>query len=87
MAPLSLKTRAALARAITLVESTRSDHSARAQEMLNEILPLTGKSVRLGISGVPGVGKSSFIETFGLYLIKHGHKVAVLAVAAVVPPE
>jgi LAO/AO transport system kinase len=76
----SLKTRATLARAITLAESTRPDHAKQAQALLAEILPNTGKSVRLGITGVPGVGKSSFIETFGLYLIGQGHKVAVLAV-------
>jgi GTPase len=80
MTHASLKTRAALARAITLAESTRSDHMARAQALLNEIMPLTGASVRLGITGVPGVGKSSFIEAFGLYLIGQGRKVAVLAV-------
>lgn len=72
--------RRALARAITLVESTRSDHRAQAEELLAAILPATGGSVRLGISGAPGVGKSTFIEAFGLALIAAGHRVAVLAV-------
>lgn len=72
--------RRALAKAITLCESTRADHQARAQKLLAEILPHTGKSVRLGITGTPGVGKSTFIEAFGTYLTAQGHKVAVLAV-------
>lgn len=72
--------RRALAKAITLVESTRADHQAQAQELLAGILPHTGKSVRLGFTGTPGVGKSTFIEAFGLSLSKQGHKVAVLAV-------
>jgi len=72
--------RRALARAITLVESTRADHRAQADTLLAELLPHTGKSIRLGITGVPGVGKSTFIERFGLQLIGGGHRVAVLAV-------
>lgn len=72
--------RATLAREITLVESTREDHQREAQELITRILPKTGKSLRIGITGVPGVGKSTFIETFGLYLISQGHKVAVLAI-------
>ncbi|MBK1837521.1 methylmalonyl Co-A mutase-associated GTPase MeaB [Azospirillum sp. YIM B02556] len=72
--------RRALARAITLIESTRADHRATADALLAALLPHTGNSVRLGISGVPGVGKSTFIEAFGLHVIGLGHKVAVLAV-------
>ncbi|PKO83424.1 MAG: methylmalonyl Co-A mutase-associated GTPase MeaB [Betaproteobacteria bacterium HGW-Betaproteobacteria-11] len=72
--------RRALAKAITLVESTRGEHQAQAQELLNELLPHTGQSIRIGISGVPGVGKSTFIEALGLYLIERGHRLAVLAV-------
>ena len=72
--------RRAVAKAITLLESTRSDHRARADELLNALLPATGRSLRLGISGVPGVGKSTFIEALGLMLIEQGHRVAVLAV-------
>ena len=72
--------RRAVAKAITLLESTREDHRARADALLNALLPHSGESVRLGISGVPGVGKSTFIEALGLYLIERGHRVAVLAV-------
>ncbi|HWI27365.1 MAG TPA: methylmalonyl Co-A mutase-associated GTPase MeaB [Stellaceae bacterium] len=72
--------RRALARAITLVESTRGDHREEAEALLAAILPATGNSVRLGISGAPGVGKSTFIEAFGLAVIAAGHRVAVLAV-------
>jgi LAO/AO transport system kinase len=72
--------RRALAKAITLLESTRADHRARADALLNTLLPGTGQALRLGISGVPGVGKSTFIEALGLALIKRGHRVAVLAV-------
>ncbi|HJQ57548.1 MAG TPA: methylmalonyl Co-A mutase-associated GTPase MeaB [Vineibacter sp.] len=79
-APLLTGDRRALARAITLVESTRDDHRERADALLTALLPRTGKSVRLGITGVPGVGKSTFIERFGLHLIAAGHKVAVLAI-------
>jgi LAO/AO transport system kinase len=72
--------RRALAQAITLIESTRKDHRREAEALLEALLPHTGKSVRLGISGVPGVGKSTFIEAFGQHLIEAGHRVAVLAV-------
>ena len=72
--------RRALAKAITLLESTRADHRARADALLNALLPHTAKAMRLGISGVPGVGKSTFIEVLGLALIKAGHRVAVLAI-------
>jgi LAO/AO transport system kinase len=72
--------RRALAKAITLAESTRDDHRAQADALLDALLPHTGKSFRLGISGVPGVGKSTFIETLGLFLVDQGHRVAVLAV-------
>jgi LAO/AO transport system kinase len=70
----------ALAKAITLVESRSPDHSLAATALLDDLLPDSGNSIRIGISGVPGVGKSTFIETFGLALIARGHKVAVLAV-------
>jgi len=72
--------RRALARAITLIESTRSDHRAEAESLLARLLPHTGRAVRIGISGAPGVGKSTFIESFGLFLIEQGHRLAVLAV-------
>jgi LAO/AO transport system kinase len=72
--------RRALAKAITLVESTRPDHQEQAQRLLELLLPDTGKAARVGISGVPGAGKSTFIEAFGLYLLGRGLRVAVLAV-------
>lgn len=72
--------RRALAKAITLVESKLDKHRSEAQDILEQILPHTGKSIRIGISGIPGVGKSTFIEAFGLQLIEQGLKVAVLAV-------
>jgi LAO/AO transport system kinase len=72
--------RRALAKAITLIESTRRDHQARGRAVLEALLPQTGRSIRIGISGAPGVGKSTFIEAFGLHLIREGHRVAVLAV-------
>jgi LAO/AO transport system kinase len=72
--------RRALAKAITLIESVRADHQAQAQELLRALLPHTGKALRVGISGVPGVGKSTFIEALGLLLIELGKRVAVLAV-------
>ncbi|MEA2863771.1 MAG: GTPase [Bradyrhizobium sp.] len=71
---------AALARAITLIESRRSDHQAAARDLLQALLPDTGKAVRVGITGSPGVGKSTTIDALGMYLINRGHKVAVLAV-------
>jgi LAO/AO transport system kinase len=72
--------RRALAKAITLVESSRADHQEEAQRLLERLLPDTGRAARVGITGVPGVGKSTFIEAFGLYLIGQGKRVAVLAV-------
>jgi LAO/AO transport system kinase len=72
--------RRSLAKAITLVESTRQDHRAFADALLERVLPRTGNATRLGITGVPGVGKSTFIEAFGLFLVSQGHRVAVLAV-------
>lgn len=72
--------RRAIAKTITLLESTRPDHRLRADALLNALLPHSGRSLRLGISGVPGVGKSTFIEALGLHLIAQGHRVAVLAV-------
>ncbi|MBA2963255.1 MULTISPECIES: methylmalonyl Co-A mutase-associated GTPase MeaB [Ramlibacter] len=72
--------RRAIAKAITLLESTRPDHRVQADVLLTELLPHTGTSFRLGISGVPGVGKSTFIEALGLHLIAQGHKVAVLTI-------
>ena len=72
--------RRALARAITLIESTRPEHRALAENLLEFLLPHTGGGVRIGISGVPGVGKSTFIESFGTHVINQGHRVAVLAV-------
>ena len=76
----SLQQRRAIAKAITLLESTRVDHRAQGDALLTALLPHTGKSFRLGISGVPGVGKSTFIEALGLYLIGQGHRVAVLTI-------
>ena len=72
--------RRALARAITLIESSRADHRAEAEALLAELLPFTGHAIRVGISGAPGVGKSTFIEAFGLHLIDAGRRLAVLAV-------
>ena len=72
--------RRAMAKAITLLESTRTDHRAQGDELLTALLPYTGKAFRLGISGVPGVGKSTFIEALGLFLIGRGHRVAVLTI-------
>jgi LAO/AO transport system kinase len=72
--------RAALARAITLIESRRGDHQAAARDLVQALLPETGKAVRVGITGSPGVGKSTTIDALGMFLIERGHKVAVLAV-------
>jgi LAO/AO transport system kinase len=80
LAPAGPAQRRAIAKAITLLESTRGDHRAQADELLTALLPHTGKSFRLGISGVPGVGKSTFIEALGLFLIGKGHRVAVLTI-------
>jgi LAO/AO transport system kinase len=72
--------RRALARAITLVESTRADHRADAEALLAEVLPRVGGAVRVGVSGAPGSGKSTFIEALGIHLVGLDHRVAVLAV-------
>ncbi len=72
--------RRTLARAITLVESRRDDHRRRAEDLLTALMPATGGALRIGISGVPGVGKSTFIEAYGRHLLARGHRVAVLAV-------
>ena len=78
--PDGMVQRRAIAKAITLLESTRADHREQADALLTALLPRTGNSFRLGISGVPGVGKSTFIETLGLLLIGKGHRVAVLTI-------
>jgi LAO/AO transport system kinase len=72
--------RRAIAKAITLLESTHAGHRERADAILDTLLPLSGRSFRLGVSGVPGVGKSTFIEMLGLQLVEQGRRVAVLAV-------
>jgi LAO/AO transport system kinase len=72
--------RAALARAITLIESRRGDHQAAARDLVQALLPHTGQALRVGITGSPGVGKSTTIDALGMFLIERGHKVAVLAV-------
>ena len=72
--------RRALAKAITLVESSRADHREQADAMLAALMPATGGALRVGLSGVPGVGKSTLIEALGLHLLALGHRVAVLAV-------
>jgi LAO/AO transport system kinase len=72
--------RARLARAITLIESKRADHRGEAHRLVQELLPLTGKAVRLGITGAPGAGKSTTIDALGTYLTAQSHQVAVLAV-------
>ena len=78
--PILAGNRRALAKAITLIESTLDAHRDQAQDLLENLLPHSGNSLRIGITGVPGVGKSTFIEVFGLYLIEQGKRVAVLAV-------
>ncbi|MEW5885083.1 MAG: methylmalonyl Co-A mutase-associated GTPase MeaB [Pseudomonadota bacterium] len=80
LGPPNAAQRRALAKAITLIESSRAEHRLQAHALLDALLPHTGRSLRLGISGVPGVGKSTFIEALGLYLIGQGQRVAVLAV-------
>ena len=72
--------RRTLAKAITLIESTNPDDFSRAQNILEQVMPHTGQSIRIGITGVPGVGKSTFIENFGLFLSSKGFKIAVLAI-------
>ena len=72
--------RAALARAITLAESRRADDQEQAQELIAELLPRTGGARRVGLTGVPGAGKSTVIEALGLWLIERGHRVAVLVI-------
>ena len=72
--------RRALARAITIIESTRRDHRSEAGDLLEQLMPHTGKSVRVGISGAPGVGKSTFIEALGNHVIDAGHEPAILTV-------
>ena len=72
--------RAMLARAITLVESTKPEHGALAQQLLQALLPTSGGALRLGITGVPGVGKSTTIDQLGINLVEAGHKLAVLAI-------
>src|SRR4051794_18586806 len=79
-ADLRAGSRAALARAITLIESRRGDHQALARELVQALLPETGKAIRVGITGSPGVGKSTMIDALGMYLIERGRNVAVLAV-------
>jgi LAO/AO transport system kinase len=80
LSPPSPAQRRALAKAITLLESTKPTHRAEADALLAALLPHTGRSLRIGLSGSPGVGKSTFIEALGLYLVQQGHRVAVLAV-------
>lgn len=72
--------RVLLSQAITLIESTRSDHQDLAQQIIEQCLPHSGKSIRIGITGTPGVGKSTFIETFGMHITQEGKNVAVLAI-------
>ena len=72
--------RLVLSRAITLMESTRADDAARAEELLQAILPHAGNSIRVGVTGVPGVGKSTFLESFGSYVTAQGHQIAVLTI-------
>jgi len=80
VASVSSGNRAALARAITLIESRRADHQAAARELVQELLPYTGRAIRVGITGSPGVGKSTTVDALGMFLIERDHMVAVLAV-------
>ncbi|NVN87075.1 MAG: methylmalonyl Co-A mutase-associated GTPase MeaB [Rhodopseudomonas sp.] len=77
---LRARSRATLARAITLIESRRADHQAAARDLVQALLPQTGQAIRVGITGSPGVGKSTTIDALGMFLIERGHRVAVLAV-------
>src|SRR5690348_7461401 len=72
--------RVVLARAITLIESRRPDHQQAARRLVQELLPTTGKAIRVGMTGVPGAGKSTTIDALGVYLTGRGHKIAVLTV-------
>ena len=72
--------RTLLAKAITLIESNAPRHFEPGQELIRVLLPDAGRSIRIGVTGVPGAGKSTFIESFGLWLLEHGHKVAVFAI-------
>ena len=72
--------RRTLARSITLLESTRQDHKTESEQLIQALMPYSGKSLRIGLTGVPGVGKSTLIETLGNHVIEQGHKIAVLAV-------
>ncbi len=72
--------RTALSKAITLIESSLPEHQLKAQELVGRSIPVSGNSLRVGITGVPGAGKSTFIESFGKYLLNKGHKIAVLAI-------
>jgi len=74
------KNRRIVAKTITLIESSLPAHQEMAKAIVDALLPVTGKAVRVGITGVPGVGKSTYIESFGLQLVQQGHRVAVLAV-------
>ena len=69
-----------VAKTITLIESSLGSHQEQAKEIIDALLPKAGSAVRIGITGVPGVGKSTFIESFGMHLVNNGHRVAVLAV-------
>ncbi len=74
------RNRRMVAKAITLIESSLPEHQEQARGILNELLPHTGTAIRVGITGVPGAGKSTFIESLGIHLLEKGHRVAVLAV-------
>ena len=77
---VTARNRRILAKTITLIESSRPDHQALTDQVMEGFLPFSGRAVRLGVTGVPGVGKSTFIESFGMFLTENGHRVAVLAV-------